>query len=296
MTESPRITPFRRGLQDSFFRWLRAGTGRRLIDRFKELRLDVRLRDNYLNAYEAQNSLAKLRWKPGGAVDLEIHRKFLRDSPLAGRPNLNSESNPYVRFDVTREFASAYVDALPDIQKLVATGYAKGEGEWEAKCCKANLRETPLLVIDRQIVSGKPAARLDLLAIGGCNSDSFMVAVELKRDLDNRIQEGPEQTAKYLRMLDPDGAGLREDVADSYRDVCRQLGVLGFEAPDPELVHTGMPVEGLVALANYNEKSELLQQAFDLALSLDREIRFCHINDADLVLPPEEEWILPRPR
>ncbi len=296
MTGPPRITPFRRGLRDEFFGWLRAGTGRRLIDAFKELDLDVRFRDDYLNAYEAQNSVAKLRWKTGGGVDLEIHTKFLRDSPLARRPNLNPEHDPYARFDVTREFASAYLDALPAIQELVAAEYAKGEGEWEAKCVKANRWGTPVLVIDRQIVSGKPAARIDILAIGGGHSDSYMVAVEMKRDLDSSIQKVSEQTAKYLRMLDPDGAGLREDVADSYRDVCHQLRVLGFEAPDPDRIRTGMPVKGLVVLADYNDKSELLQKAFDLALGLDREIGFCRISKDDLILPPEKGWSRPQPR
>ena len=123
-----------------------------------------------------------------------------------------------------------------------------------------------------------------------------MVAVEMKRDLDSSIQKVSEQTAKYLRMLDPDGAGLREDVADSYRDVCHQLRVLGFEAPDPDRIRTGMPVKGLVVLADYNDKSELLQKAFDLALGLDREIGFCRISKDDLILPPEKGWSRPQPR
>jgi hypothetical protein len=294
MTDPPRITPFHRGLQDELFDWLQTGLGKDLVDLFKDRKLDVRLRDNYLNAYQAQCSLARLQWARGKGASLAIHKAYLQGSPLARLPNLNREHNPYARFAVTPELVDKYAKALPAIKKLVAADYVKPEGEWEEDCCNANLQGTSLLVIDRQIVSGKPAARLDLLAIGGSDSDPFMVAVEMKRDVDNRIQEVPEQTAKYLRMLDPDGDGLREEVADSYRDVCRQLRVLGFEAPDPDLVRANMPVKGLVAIANYNDKSELLRRAFEQALRLDRDIRFCRISGTDLVLPPEEKWISPQ--
>jgi len=296
MTEPPRITPFHRGLKDEMFDWLQTGLGKELVDLFKDRKLDVRLRDNYLNAYAAQCSLAKVQWSNRTGASLTIHKKYFPGSPLAPQPNLNRDGNPYARFAVTPRLVEAYAEALCTIQKVVAAGYVKPEGKWEEDCSNANLEGTSLLVIDRQIVSGKPAARLDLLAIGSSDSGPFMVAVEMKRDVDNRIQEVPEQTAKYLRMLDPHGTGLRADVAESYRDVCRQLRALGLPAPDPCLVKEGMRVEGLVAIANYNRKSELLQRAFDLALGLDRDIRFCQISDTDLILPPEKKWIRPQPR
>jgi hypothetical protein len=296
LNPAARITHFHRGLKEDFFAWLQTGSGNKLVALFKKHRLDVRLRDNYLNAYAAQCSLAKVQWSNRAGPSLVIHKAFLRDSQhsaLARQPNLKPEHDPYARFAVTPEFVEAYTEALPAIRKLVAARYVKPEGQWEEECSNANLEGTPLLVIDRQIVSGKPAVRLDVLAIGGADSEPFMVAVELKRDLDNRIQDVPEQTAKYLRMLDPDGAGLRADVAESYVEVCRQLRALGFKAPDPNLVSAGMRVEGLVALADYNEKSELLRRAFEQARRLDREIRFCRISDTDLKLPSEAEWQSP---
>ena len=57
-----------------------------------------------------------------------------------------------------------------------------------------------------------------------------------------------------------------------------------------------MPAEGIVVIADYNEKSELLQRAFDRALRAEREIRFCRISDTDFVPPAEKDWIVPRPR
>ena len=292
-----RFTLFRRGLSEDFFTWLQAGPGHELLRIFRRHDLDVRLRGNYLNAYDAQCSLAKLQWNSQShTASLAIHKAYLQPSqgsPLGRQPNLNTEKNRYARFSATPDVVAAYAEALPAIRELVTARYVKPEGKWEEECCNANLEGTPLLVIDRQIVSGKPAVRLDVLAIGGADSTPFMVAVELKRDLDNNIKHVAEQTAKYLRMLDPDGTGLRTDIAHSHMDVCTQLRALGFPAPDPELVRPGMRVAGLVALANYNEKSNLLAMAFGAARRLDREIRFCRISDTDLVLPPEAEWQTP---
>ena len=117
-----------------------------------------------------------------------------------------------------------------------------------------------------------------------------LVAVELKRDLDNRIQEVASQTHAYLEMLDPSGAGLREDVARSYKLVCGQLKDLGLKAPSPDLIEVGMPVVGVVALANYNPKSKLLDRALADARSLERKVHFCRIEDGDLILPPPACW------
>ena len=162
--------------------------------------------------------------------------------------------------------------------------------EWEPRCVEANLEGTPLLVIDRQIVNGRPLIKLDILAVAPGTGDATLVAVELKRDLDNRIQDVPKQALKYVEMLDPDGLGLRADIAASYGDVCRQLRMLGFNACDPALVQPGMRVVGLVALADYNERSRLLGRARENASRLDRPIRFCRLDGDQLTLPPESEW------
>lgn len=254
----------------------------------------MRLRGNYLNAYDAQCSLARVQWNGNSrTTSLVIHKAYLHDSPLAQQPNMNSERNPYARFAVTRGFVRNYSDALPEIRKLVSDRYVQPEGKWEEECSRANLEATPLLVIDQQIVFGQLPARLDILTMSSVDSTPFMVAVELKRDLDNHIKDIPKQTAKYLRMLDHNREGLRADITRSYVDVCWQLRALGFKAPDPELVRPGMTVAGLVALTNYNEKSKLLAMAFAEARKLDRVIKFCKLGKDDLVPPEETEWISP---
>ena len=115
--------------------------------------------------------------------------------------------------------------------------------------------------------------------------------LELKRDLDSRIQHVPVQLARYLDMLDPDGRGLREDVAESYRQVCEQLRALGRSAPDPSLIQPGMEVIGLVALANYNPKSALLGRALEKAGKLERRIYFCFLGTNGIV-PAPSRWFV----
>lgn len=155
---------------------------------------------------------------------------------------------------------------------------------------QANLEGTPLVVIDRQIVNGRPRVKLDMLALTVDRGEPTLVAVELKRGLDNRIQQVAEQALKYVKMLDPTGAGLRADVARSYRDVCEQLRALGFKSCDPALIRAWMRVVGLVALADYNPRSRLLGRALKAARRLDRPIAFCQLTGDRLTLPPSSQW------
>ncbi len=134
-----------------------------------------------------------------------IHKAYLHDSPLARQPNLNSERTPYARFAASPELIWHYAHAVPTIRKLVLEQYVEPEGKWEEQRSRANLEGTLLLVIDRQIVSGRPPVRLDVLARSGAESTPFMVSVDLKRVPHNRIKDVPRQTAKYLFMLGPEG-------------------------------------------------------------------------------------------
>jgi hypothetical protein len=72
--------------------------------------------------------------------------------------------------------------------------------------------------------------------------------------------------------------------------VCRQLGALGFPTCAPEQVSPGMPVVGVVALASYNPRSQLLRRAVRAARQLERPIRFCHVAGERPVLPPAAAW------
>jgi hypothetical protein len=276
---------FQRGLSDAFVSWLRGETGRDLIDAFVGYGLDVRLRGDYLNAYRVNCSVAKVVWQPRRrAPMIEVSRKYLVDTPLL--PSIRDEN--YVRLGLSTEGCRAFRDALPKILGTVDTSYCSPEGAWERDCVASNLEGTPLLVIDRQIANDR--ARLDVLAVAVDSATPKIVAVEIKRDLDSRIQHVPAQAYKYMRMLDPTGSGLRADVASSYQRVCAQLRRIGFKACAPHLIRQGMPVLGLVALANYNARSEYLDRAKRRAQELDRPVRFCFLKGERPILPPPADW------
>jgi hypothetical protein len=290
MTDSS--TPFARGLSSELLAWLMSPEGRALIGAFAEHGLDVRLRGDYFNAYWANCSIAKVSWLPRrNRPLLRIHRKYLVDAP----PLTAKGRGDYVGFDLSTTDGVAYRSSLPAILGA-AEKHIGEEGRWEQRTIDSNLVGTPLLVIDRQVVNGKPRVELDMLAVATAADKPMLVAVELKRDLDNRIQHVAEQALKYVKMLDPDGTGLRADIATSYRTVCQQLRDLGLKACAPDLIQLRMPVVGLVALANYNSKSQLLDRALEAARRLDRPIRFCHLDGNHPRLPAPSEWFSEKPR
>ncbi len=286
MESEHELTPFRRGLSSEFLEWLGSSTGRRLLGLFDRFQLDVRLRNNYFNAYRAQSSLARVKWQMRkGIPRVEIDRAYLE------RSRLLVDGSKIQKFDVSDQFLELYGRELPRIRSTVDKQYASPEGEWEAKCVSANLDRPTLQIVDRQIVNSSPPLRLDVLAVSTEGDRPAILATELKRDLDSRIQHVPAQLARYLDMLDPGGRGLREDVASSYRLVCEQLRAIGRSAPDPDLIRAGMDVVGLVALANYNPKSALLGRALETAGSLERRINFCFLG-TNGVVPPSSRWFV----
>ena len=238
------------------------------------------------NAYRAQSSVARVRWQLGKKnARVEIDRAYLKGTKLL------LDDDKIQKFEVSEAFLNQYEKELPKIRSIVDKQYASPEGLWEAKCVRANLEGTLFQVIDRQIVNSTPPLRLDMLAVSMDSGHPAILATELKRDLDARIQHVPRQLDGYLDMLDPAGQGLRTDVANSYRHVCEQLRSLGFVAPDPSLIRPGMEVIGLVALANYNPKSALLGRALEESGMLARPIHFCFVGPSG-VMPPASRWFV----
>jgi hypothetical protein len=277
--------PFARGLSDAFMVWLGTARGRTLLELFRDDCFDIRLRENYFNVYEAQCSLARVEWVAGSeTARLVVNRKY-----LAGTTLQTDGPDDYEAFDVNDDFVGQYGELLPALRRTACELHGD-EGLLEAKCLRDNRTGTPLLAFDRQIILPGRRDRLDVLAVAADRSRPLMVAVELKRGLNNDIQGVAAQTLKYMEMLDPDGAGLRPDVARAYQRVCSQLRVLGWEAPDPTLITPGMPVGGLAGLADYNAKSKLLGRAEAAAKNLVRPVGFCHLDMAKLVLPDPATW------
>ena len=117
-----------------------------------------------------------------------------------------------------------------------------------------------------------------------------LVAIEVNRYPDPRIQDVPQQLHKYLEILDPTQEGLRADVALSYRTVCEQLRTLGLPAPDPTQITAGMSVKCLVIVSDYNPRSHLLPRAHERAAKLERPIHLWQPVDGEFLIPVPERW------
>lgn len=300
---------FRRHLSPELLTYLKSGPGSTLMEAFRRHGLDVRLRDDYINAYTVGNSLANV-YRARNSFRLKVSRKYLTGVELPNqrqrRPRKLLGKKPelpeYIDIDLNETSIAAYVGALSVIRKNAEDHYAKPEARWEERCARANICGCPQQVLDRQIAKGdasKPlsegrkrrgAVRLDMITVLA-TPERGLVAVELKRDLDSRIQHVTRQLVKYLEFLDPDGSGLSAPIADSYAIACTQYAELGIAAPEPRAIEPGMPVYGLIGLANYNPRSQLLKRALADARSLEREVRYTFISkDEHPVLPPRGSW------
>ena len=171
---------------------------------------------------------------------LEIHPKYVaraRIGEFTGR-----RSGSYLVFDVGAGFAAAYAAALPCLIRR-AREHAGHEESVELGLLQRNGATAEVFCFDRQIQVPGTRRTLDIVGVTSDGAPA-LVAIEVKRYYDSRIQSVPRQLHEYLEILDPGRAGLREDIARSYRTVCSQLRRLGRPAPDPERITAGMPVRG----------------------------------------------------
>ena len=172
-----------------------------------------------------------------------------------------------------------------------ARQYAGPEEDVELRLLEAQRQQRPpcAALIDR-FRCRAPGARSTSWV---CSSTDVpaLVAIEVKRYPDPRIQDVPQQLHEYLEILDPTHEGLRADVARSYRMVCEQLRNLGMPAPDPKQITVGMPVKGLVIVSDYNPRSRLIPRAHECAANLERPIRLWQPADAEFLIPGPDRWV-----
>lgn len=276
---------FKRGLSDKLMHDLLNGPAGAVLRVCQGLGLDVRLREDYLNVYFRGRSLARIVGRRG-LSRLEVHHKYLVDDRIG--THQGRRTGAYCSFDVDAQLAAAYgahVDALVDR----AAVYSGPEEDVEMRLLEANNGSTPVWCFDRQIQVPSLPHRLDVMALR--TDRPALVAIEVKRYPDPRIQTVPLQLHSYLEVFDPVGDGLREDVAASYRTVCKQLRLLGQPAPDPAAFVAGMPVEGLVIVSHYNRRSRLLPRAHQLAQTLSRPIHLWVCDQGESAIPAPQSWV-----
>lgn len=280
------IRPFRRGLSDVLLDDLTDGPCATVFRACVRAGLDVRLRANAVNLYFGGRSMARIVGRSRLPHRLEIHRKYVvedRIGEFAGRP-----SGHYLVFDVNAGFADAYAAELPALMRK-AGKHAGREENVELRLLQRNDGTADVCCFDRQVQV--PGTRRTVDIVGLTSKDvPALVAIEVKRYPDNRIQHVPGQLHEYLEILDPDRRGLRDDVAESYRIVCSQLRHLEQAAPDPGRVMAGMPVKGLVILSGNNPRSEFLPRAHRLAAKLERPIYLWQLGPGEFAVPPPGRW------
>ena len=277
---------FRRGLSDALLRDLLHGPSGTVLRACRDIGLDVRLRDNYLNLYFRGRSLARIVGCRRRPARLEIHHKYVvadRIGDCTGR-----RSGHYCAFYVDAAFAEVYRAHLDTMVKR-ACRYARPEEDVELRLLKRNDSAAAVCCFDRQIQVPGTRRTLDLMGFLAGEVPA-LVAIEVKRYPDPRIQYVPRQLHEYLEILDPTQEGLRDDVALSYRTVCEQLRTLGLRAPDPTRITAGMPVKGLVIVSDYNPRSRLLPRAHALAAKLERPMHLWQPAGGQSFIPEPGRW------
>lgn len=279
-------SPFRRGLSEDLLDDLMGGPCATVFRACVKAGLDVRLRANAVNLYFGGRSMARIVGRDRLAHGLVIHPKYVAEDRIgefAGRP-----SGSYLVFDVTARFADAYASALPALM-LKARDHVGHEENVELRLLQRNDGTSDVCCFDRQVQVPGTRRTVDIVGLTS-KSIPILVAIEVKRYPDNRIQHVPEQLHEYLEILDPDRKGLRDDVAESYRTVCSQLRRIGRAAPDPGRITAGMPVRGLVIVSGYNPRSTLLPRARRLAAKLERPIYLWEAALGEFAIPPPGRW------
>ena len=278
---------FRRGLSDALLQNLLHGPCATVLRACREAGLDVRLRDDYLNVYFRGRSLAKIAGRWRRPAELKVHHKYVVADQIgdcAGR-----RSGNYCAFDVDAAFAVVYAAHL-DTMVQRACRYAGPEEDVELRLLERNDSMAAVCCFDRQIQVPGTRRTLDLMGFLAGQVPGLL-AIEVKRYPDPRIQDVPRQLHEYMEILDPTQEGLRADVARSYRVVCEQFRALGLSAPDPTRITAGMPVKGLVIVSDYNPRSRLLPRAHELAAKLERPMHLWQPTGGQFVIPGPERWV-----
>ena len=220
--------------------------------------IDFQIRDNYVNLYKNGCSLIKI--SEGGVHNYsgEIHAAYLAGINL-GSPT--QSCGEYEKFQITQTSLEAFISNLLQIMRNAQNHEGK-EAVTEDLALRDSRYPVPSVrFIDRQIaMPNADNFRLDLMGIEG---DGTLILTELKRYPDNSIQKVLSQLHKYKSMLCSGNTPLPE-VVQSYNLVRiqkQELGLLPLSVP----VITAANVKMLLLVADYNEKSTLLQLAKDNA-------------------------------
>lgn len=245
-----KVGSFQRGLDPFFIEQLMDGAFRPLMNTVRDQRLDLEIRENYINIYCGRTSILKLVFrKRDQAFCASIHSKY---NPPSGF--IRSERDPYGRQVFTLAEASAWTElfiaSVPQICRDSGI-HNKPEGNAEFGIMQAN-HEPPFVALDRQLqLEGVRDSKVDIVGLSIADGCASMVLVELKHGKRLNQLAVLEQIDRYRRLYAPD-ARLRRDVADSLDETLslkRKLGLLRGSPPQPL---RELPIDLLVVLVSAN--------------------------------------------
>lgn len=241
---------FRRGLDPLFIEQLMNGAFRPLMNTVREQRLDLEIRENYINVYHGRNSVLKLEYrKREQEFCASVHGKY---NPPSGF--IRAERNPYGRQVFTlaeaSEWTDAFVTSVPQICRD-SGDHNKPEGDAEFGIMQAN-HEPPFVALDRQLqLEGARDSKVDILGLSMADGSASMVLVELKHGKHLNTLAVLEQIDRYRRLYAADDR-LRQDVADSLDQTLSLKQKLGLLRGAPQQPLRELPIDLLVVLVSAN--------------------------------------------
>ena len=180
---------FQRGLSDTLLRDLLHGPSGTVLRACRDTGLDVRLRDNYLNLYFRGRSLARICGRRRGPAKLKIHHKYVVANRIGDRAGRRGKD--YCDFDVDAAFAEVYAGHI-DAMIERARRYVGPEEDVELRLLERNGSTATVCCFDRQVQVPGTRRTLDLVGLLAGRVPA-LVAIEVKRYPDRRIQEVPRQ-------------------------------------------------------------------------------------------------------
>jgi hypothetical protein len=285
---------FARGLSNSFFMELESGRFSKLLSEVKGKRLDVQIREHYVDVYaNGRGVLNLLQRGMQSQYRARIHQKYLCDLLL---PSLEWQDRNYQYFDATDAFIAEYLANLTVIIMNSQQCAKRRDGEADERTVEQEMirashgASSPVVFIDRQVQMHGATRKLDLVGLVSDPAEKTRaLLVELKLGLDNRIQYLVNQMTRYQRVFAPDGR-LHPQVAESYRKVTAQKKRLGLLPSSATFPAGDIVTEALVVLANYTRKSRLLDRLRAQARESGFRAKLVLLEQGIYELPPMDCW------
>lgn len=259
-----------RGLDDSFFRELKKGKLRFILEFERKHRKSfmVEIRNNFLDLYFLGHGIEVKRRKRGYYLNASNRfnpkprlpdklKKFVKDYG----PNRWQISIDDIEKDKSNAFNEILISIILKIVEFKKGDISEGVSEINHFIANREIGKNGILIIDRQVVyPGKQEDRIDLLGLTRLKNGTFtFVVLELKNKNNSDIANVfTQQVKRYINLVYDHYEHFRK----TYKLVLEQKIELGLLKQIECIIASKdeiskRDIEGLVILDNYNIKSDL---------------------------------------